>query len=77
MAKIIKKLTSRGKDAARDAYEKLETKVLVAEGRKSIKGKVRTVKKVTRKAVKTGLITGALAAVSVVAREIRKRRKLS
>ena len=77
MGKRIKKLTSRGKDAARDAYEKLETKVLVAEGRKSIRGKVRTVKKVTRKAVKTGLITGALAAVSVVAREIRKRRKLS
>ena len=77
MGKRIKKLTSRGKDAARDAYEKLETKVLVAEGRKSIRGKVRTVKKVTRKAVKTGLITGALAAVSVVSREIRKRRKLS
>jgi hypothetical protein len=77
MGKRIKKLTSRGKAAARDAYDKLETKVLVAEGRKSIRGKVRTVKKVTRKAVKTGLITGALAAVSVVAREIRKRRKLT
>jgi hypothetical protein len=77
MGKRIKKLTSRSKAAARDAYEKLETKVLVAEGRKSIRGKVRTVKKVTRKAVKTGLITGALAAVSVVAREIRKRRKLT
>jgi hypothetical protein len=77
MGKLIKKLTSRGKSAAHDAYEKLETKVLVAEGRKSIRGKVHTVKKVTRKAVKTGLITGALAAVSVVAREIRKRRKLT
>jgi hypothetical protein len=77
MAKLGRKLAQRGKDAARDAYEKLENKVLVAEGRKSIRGKVRTVKKVTRKAVKTGLITGALAAVSVVAREIRKRRKLT
>lgn len=77
MGKLMKKLTSRGKGAARGAYKKLETRVLVAEGRKSIRGKVRAVKKVTRKAVKTGLITGTLAAVSVVAREIRKRRKLT
>ena len=77
MAKLIKRLTGRGKAAARDAYEKLETKVLVAEGRKSIRGKMRTVKKVTRKAVKSGLIAGTLAAASVVAREIRKRRKLA
>ena len=57
-------------------YQKAETKFLAAQGRKSVQGKVRTVKKVTRKAVKTGLVTGALAAVTVVVREIRKRRRL-
>lgn len=75
MGKLMKKLASRSKDTARKAYKKAETKILVAEGRKSVRGKVRTVKKVTRKAIKTGLITGALAAAGVVAREIRKRRK--
>ena len=74
MGKLIKRLAGKSRDAARKAYQKAETKILVAEGRKSVRGKVRTVKKVTRKAIKTGLITGALAAASVVAREIRKRR---
>ena len=76
MAKLIKKLTSRGGKTARKAYQKAETRFLVAQGRKSVKGKVRTVKRVTRKAVKTGLLTGAIAAASVVVREIRKRRRL-
>lgn len=57
-------------------YTKAETKFLAAQGRKAVQGKVRTVKKVTRKAVRTGLVTGALAAVTVVVREIRKRRRL-
>jgi len=74
MGKLIKTLAGKSRDAARKVYKKAETKILVAEGRKSVRGKVRTVKKVTRKAIKTGLITGALAAASVVAREIRKRR---
>jgi hypothetical protein len=74
MGKLMKTLAGKSRDAARKAYQKAETKILVAEGRKSVRGKVRTVKKVTRKAIKTGLITGALAAASVVAREIRKRR---
>jgi hypothetical protein len=41
-----------------------------------VKGKARTVAKVSQKAAKTGLIVGALAAAGVVAREVRKRRKL-
>lgn len=75
MGKLVKKLASQSKDTARKVYKKAEMKILVAEGKRSIRGKVRTVKKVTRKAIKTGLITGALAAAGVVAREIRKRRK--
>jgi hypothetical protein len=64
------------KNAARGAYEKVETRVLVAEGRKAVKGKARTVAKVSQKAAKTGLIVGALAAAGVVLREVRKRRQL-
>ena len=71
MGKLIKKLGGAG----RKAYQKVETRVLVAEGKKAVRRKVTTVKKVTRKAIKTGILTGALAAAGVVAREIRKRRK--
>jgi Ni,Fe-hydrogenase III small subunit len=75
MTNLIKKLTKQGKNAARKAYENMETRVLVAEGRKAVRGKVRTVAKVSRKAVKTGVVAGALAATMVVVREIRKRRQ--
>ncbi len=77
MTNRTEKLIARGKKAARGAYERMENKVLVAEGKKSVEGTVRTVKKVSRKAAKTGLIVGALAAAGVVVREIRKRRKLN
>jgi hypothetical protein len=77
MGDLTKKLTGKGRAAAEKAYRKVENRILVAEGRKAVKGKVRTVAKVSKKAAKTGLIVGALAAVGVVAREIRKRRRLS
>ena len=77
MAKLTKKLLTRGKKAARDAYERVETKVLVAEGRKAVRNKTNAVVKVSRKATKTGLVVGTLAAAGVVAHEIRKRRKLN
>jgi len=76
MGKIAKKLLRKGEEAARGAYHKLETRVLVAEGRKAVQSKARTVAKVSRKASKTGLIVGALTAAAVVMREVRKRRKL-
>lgn len=75
MTKLTKRLAQRGRDAARAAYEKVETRILVAEGRKAVKGKVRAVTKVSKKAVKTGLIVGTLAAVGVVVREVRRRRR--
>jgi hypothetical protein len=76
MGKIAKKLLLKGKKAAKGAYEKVETRILVAEGRKAVQGKARTVAKVSRKAAKTGLVVGALTAAGVVLREVRKRRKL-
>jgi hypothetical protein len=76
MTKLTGRLLRRAKDVAQNAYEKVETKVLVAEGRKSVQRKANTVARVSRKAAKTGAVVGALTAVGVVAHEIRKRRKL-
>jgi hypothetical protein len=76
MGKLGKRLVTKGTDVARKAYDKVETRILVAEGRKAVRGKARTVAKVSKKAVKTGLLVGALAAAKVVVQEIRKRRKL-
>jgi ribosomal protein S20 len=77
MTKLTDKAAAKTADAAKRAYKRVETKVLVAEGRKSVKGKVRTVAKVTRKAIRAGAIAGAMAAAMVVVREIKKRRALS
>jgi hypothetical protein len=76
MGKLTRRLVARGTGAARKAYEELETRVLVSEGRKAMRNKVRTTAKVGKKAAKTGLIVGALAAAGVVVREVRKRHKL-
>jgi hypothetical protein len=76
MGKLGKKLVTKGTDVARKAYDTVETRILVAEGRKAVRGKARTVAKVTKKAAKTGLVVGTLAAAGVVLREVRKRRKL-
>ena len=77
MNKLTRKVVKRGKDAARDAYERVETKVLVAEGRKAVRNKANAVVKVSRRAAKTGVVVGAIAAAGVVVREVRKRRKLN
>lgn len=75
MPVLMRKLADGGHNAAGRAVKKLETKILVAQGRKAIRRKVRTVGTVSRKAAKTGLITGAIVAAGVVVREIRKRRR--
>lgn len=73
----LKEAAEAAGTAARRVVEKVETQVLVAEGRRSLKAKARTTAKVARKAVKTGAVVGALTAVAVVAREVRKRRRLN
>jgi CO dehydrogenase/acetyl-CoA synthase epsilon subunit len=75
MGKLTKTIAAKGAETARKAYEKLETRILVAEGRKAVRGKAQTVAKVSRKATRAGLIVGALAAAGVVAHEVRRRRK--
>lgn len=75
MTSLMKKLAARSKTAASAALEKLETRILVAEGRKSVRKRARAVAKVSRKAAKAGAIAGTLVAAGVVVREIRKRRR--
>lgn len=75
MPGLMRTLAQGGRNAAGRAVKKLETKILVAEGRKAVRRKVRTVGTVSRKAAKTGLIAGTIVAAGVVVREIRKRRR--
>ncbi|MEO8636725.1 MAG: hypothetical protein ABI587_15730 [Gemmatimonadales bacterium] len=75
MAKATTKLLVRGKKAARGAYDRLETKVMAATGRRVLKSKVKTVKKVGGQAARAALVAGALAAAGVVIQQIGKRRK--
>jgi hypothetical protein len=75
MAKLIRNLRKRSATAVRGALHKLETRILVAQGRKAVRRKAHAVAAVTRKAARAGLVTGGLAAAGVVTREIRKRRR--
>ena len=79
MGKMTRKLVKRGKAAARKAYDRLESKVMAAVGRKAVKTKMKSVKIdakiVAKRAAKKALIAGGLAAAGVVAKEIQARRK--
>lgn len=74
MSKLLETIAGAPKAALKKAYRKVETRVLAAEGRRSIERKTAVAKAVTKKAAKTGLLAGALVATAVVVREIRKRR---
>ena len=76
MTKLANTLRENTVGVAQRAYKSVETKVLVAEGKKSMRRKAATVAKVTRKATKAALVAGAVVATTVVLREIRKRRKM-
>lgn len=75
MALLIKKLRRRSGRAMRQAAHKLENRFLAAQGRKAMRQKISKAGKVTRKAVRAGVIAGTVVAVGVVGREIRKRRR--
>lgn len=74
MATLIGKVARGSKKAVTKAWKEAETRVLAAEGRRSLEKKTAVARAVTKKAAKTGLMVGALAAAAVVAREVRKRR---
>ncbi|HEY5219020.1 MAG TPA: hypothetical protein VIJ16_04385 [Gemmatimonadaceae bacterium] len=75
MSKLTKKFVRRGKSTARKTYDTVETEVMAAVGRSAVKSKVTAVKAVAKRAATKALIAGGIAAVGVVASEIRKRRK--
>lgn len=72
MSRLGAKLGKQVKSAVDD----LETRALAAEGRRSVRTKVATAKRVTKKALKAGAIAGVVVAATVLVRERRKRRKL-
>lgn len=63
--------------AAGKAADRAVKPILVAEGKRSFKAKAHTVTKVTKKALRAGLVAGSLVAAAVVRHEVRKRRKLA
>ena len=67
----------KAKRAAGKRIEELEMRILANEGRRSLQTKVERAKRVTKKAVKAGIIAGAVAATMVVMRERKKQRKLN
>lgn len=77
MKKASKKLSkSAKKGRVRKAYDKVETKLMAAVGRKAVQVKLKAAKKVGRKAAGAALTAGAMAAAGVVLREIRKRKRV-
>jgi hypothetical protein len=73
MSTVGTKLGKRVKKAVDD----LETRALAAEGRRSVRTKVATAKRVTKKALKAGAIAGAVVTAAVLVREAKRRRKLN
>lgn len=67
------KLSKRIGRAARRAVDEIGTRMFAVEGRRSVKSKVATVKRVTKNALKAGAIAGAIAATTSVLRDRKKR----
>jgi len=72
---VAQEAGSQAQGSGAQAFERLETRILVARGRKAVRAKAESVGKVTRKAVKTGLLTGGIAAAAVVIAAVRKQRR--
>jgi hypothetical protein len=73
MGKTASKLAKRVKTTVTD----LENRALAAEGRRAVRTKIATAKKVTKKALKAGAIAGVAVTAAVLVREAKKRRKLN
>jgi hypothetical protein len=81
MGTLRKKVAAKATTAARNTVTRVknkaaevETRLLVDEGRRSVRAKTATAKKVTRKALKAGLVTGVATVAAVIVHEVRKRR---
>ncbi|MDZ7632091.1 MAG: hypothetical protein U5K74_12305 [Gemmatimonadaceae bacterium] len=83
MGTLRKKVATKASATARKTAERVktkaaevETRLLAEEGRRSVRAKTATAKKVTKKALKAGLVTGAATVAAVIVHEVRKRRAL-
>lgn len=75
MAKLIKKLLEKGRKSAKKAYDNAETKLMAAVGRRSVRGKVRTVGKASRRIAKSAATAAAFAAAGAILQELRRRNR--
>lgn len=75
MGNATKQAAKRARAATREAYDKAESTVMAAVGRRTVKRNVKKAKAVAARAGKSALIAGSIAAAGVVVSEIRKRRK--
>ncbi|MFN8581424.1 MAG: hypothetical protein U0163_10660 [Gemmatimonadaceae bacterium] len=66
----------RPERAAERAISNIETKVLAAEGRRSVNRKANIATTVAKRAVKRAAVASAVVATVTVMREVRRRRKL-
>lgn len=65
----------KGKSTAQQVYKKVETELMAAEGRRSVRAKARAAGRVGKRAAKAGLLVGTLAALEVVLHELSRRHK--
>jgi len=70
----LKRKPAKGKGRVRKLYDKLETRVLAAAGRRAVKQKMGSAKRIGKKAARAALAAGAVAAAGVVLREVRGAR---
>ncbi len=81
MGRIGKQVTEQAGTAARAARARVtrtvsdvETRLLIDEGRRSIRSKTATTKKVAKKALQAGLVTGVATVAAVIVHEVRVRK---
>lgn len=71
----MSKATKMAAKSVRAAAAELERRVMAMEGRRSVRSKVATVKRVAKSALKAAAVAGAVAVVTTVVRERSSRSK--
>jgi len=59
------KVAKKGKRAAKRLYQRVETKLLALEGRRSVRAKGRKLKRAGRQVAEAGLLIGAVVALEL------------
>jgi uncharacterized Zn-binding protein involved in type VI secretion len=66
------RVAKKGKRAAKRLYQRLETKMLALEGRRSVRAKGRKLGRVGRQVAEAGLLIGAVVALELVLDRLSK-----